>query len=155
MNPSHMRRAIALSRKALSSSQGGPFGAVIVKDDIIVAEGYNQVTADMDPTAHAEIVTIRLACKELGDFQLQDCEIYSSCEPCPMCLAAIYWARLKGVYFAASRQDAADAGFDDAFLYQEIPRAIGERSIPTQSMLGEDASAVLRAWKAKSDRIDY
>ncbi len=155
MNPTHMRRAIALSREAIHQNLGGPFGAVIVRDDRIVAEGFNRVTSSMDPTAHAEIVAIRAACAVLGDYQLTDCEIYTSCEPCPMCLGAIYWAHLKHIYFANSRADAAAVGFDDDFLYREIPRPLSARRIPVQQLLADEARTVFAAWQDKQDKQDY
>ena len=135
-----MRRAIALSLEQAQSGAGGPFGAVIVKDGRIIAEGANRVTTTCDPTAHAEIVAIRNACAALHDFSLAGCEIYTSCEPCPMCLAAIYWARI---------------GFDDAFLYDEIPRALDQRTIPTGQVLAEEAIAAFTAWEEKPDKVRY
>jgi guanine deaminase len=150
-----MRRAIALSVEQAMSGAGGPFGAVIVKDGRIVAEGANRVTASHDPTAHAEIVAIRNACAALHDFSLAGCEIYTSCEPCPMCLAAIYWARLDRIHYANSRTDAARVGFDDAFLYDEIPRAIELRSIPTGRLLGDEALMAFAVWERKTDKVRY
>ncbi len=150
-----MRRAIALSVEQANSGVGGPFGAVIVKDGRIIAEGANRVTSSCDPTAHAEIVAIRNACAALHDFSLAGCEIYTSCEPCPMCLAAIYWARLDRIHYANSRSDAAHIGFDDAFLYDEIPRPIEMRSVPTLRLLPEEAIAAFEAWLAKADKIPY
>ncbi len=155
MNPSHMRRAIELSQEAIDQGLGGPFGAVIVRHDQIVAEGFNRVTSSLDPTAHAEIVAIRAACEVLEDYQLTDCEIYTSCEPCPMCLGAIYWARLTGIYFANSRQDAAEVGFDDDFLYLEIPKSPDERLIPVQRLLTEEARVVFADWQARQDKLMY
>ena len=131
----HMRHAIALSLTAMRSGTGGPFGAVIAQDGKVLAEGVNQVTATHDPTAHAEVVAIRHACQALGRFDLAGCEIYTSCEPCPMCLGAIYWARLDRIYFANDRRDAAAIGFLDEFLYTEIPLPPDRRSIPTQQRL--------------------
>ena len=150
-----MRRAIALSVEQARSGAGGPFGAVIVKDGRIIAEGANQVTASNDPTAHAEIVAIRNACAALHDFSLAGCEIYTSCEPCPMCLAAIYWARLDRIHFGNGRADAARIGFDDAFLYAEIPRAIEARSIPTAQLLAPEALAAFTEWEGNADKIRY
>ena len=150
-----MRRAIALSLEQAVSGAGGPFGAVIVKDGRIIAEGTNRVTAWHDPTAHAEIVAIRNACAALHDFSLAGCEIYSSCEPCPMCLAAIYWARLDRIHFGNCRADAARIGFDDAFLYDEIPRAIGQRRIPTGRLLASEALSAFTAWQEKPDKMPY
>ncbi len=150
-----MRRAIALSMEKMQAGSGGPFGAVIARDGEIVAEGWNHVTSANDPTAHAEVVAIRRACTALGRFDLPDCEIYTSCEPCPMCLGAIYWARLGRIWFANDRRDAAAIGFDDEFLYREIPRPLAERSIPTQQMLAEEAHTAFAAWAAKPDKIAY
>jgi tRNA(Arg) A34 adenosine deaminase TadA len=150
-----MRRAIALSVEQAKSGVGGPFGAVIVKDGRIIAEGANQVTSSNDPTAHAEIVAIRNACAALHDFSLAGCEIYTSCEPCPMCLAAIYWARLDRIHYGNGRADAARIGFDDAFLYAEIPRAIEARSIPTEQLLAPEALAAFAEWEEKADKIRY
>jgi len=130
MNKSFMKRAVQIARKGMNNNEGGPFGCVIVKDGKIIAEGNNQVIVDNDPTAHAEIVAIRKACKEVGSFELTGCEIYTSCEPCPMCLGAIYWTRPDAVYFAATRKDAAEAGFDDDFIYKELGLSADERSIP-------------------------
>ena len=150
-----MRRAIALSMEKMLDGSGGPFGAVIARNGVIVAEGWNQVTSANDPTAHAEVVAIRRACQALGRFALADCEIYTSCEPCPMCLGAIYWARLGGIWFGNDRGDAAAIGFDDDFLYREIPRPLAARSIPTRRLLGEEARAAFAAWRAKEDRMAY
>lgn len=150
-----MRRAIGLSEEALCDHRGGPFGAVIVKDGVLIAEGFNRVTLANDPTAHAEIEAIRQACQALCSFCLPGCDIYTSCEPCPMCLAAIYWARLEHIYYANVRQDAARIGFDDVFLYQEIPLPIEQRVIPATRLLAEEACAVFDAWQAKADKIRY
>lgn len=155
MNPLHMRRAIALSADNLRANRGGPFGAVIVRNDAIIAEGVNRVTSALDPTAHAEIVAIRAACAALQQFHLQGCEIYTSCEPCPMCLSAIYWARLERIYFANTRQDAAEIGFDDAFLYAELARADAERALPARRLLAQEARGVFDAWSRKADKIPY
>jgi len=155
MNNRHMRRAIALSEANMHTSQGGPFGAVIVRGDRIIAEGCNRVTSGPDPTAHAEVEAIRAACKLLGQFQLSGCDIYTSCEPCPMCLSAIYWARLDRIYYANTRQDAADIGFDDDFLYREIPRPPMERSIPAYRLLADEARVAFDAWRNKGDKIRY
>lgn len=151
----HMRRAIRLSAERMRANLGGPFGAVIVRDGEIIAEGYNLVTSTNDPTAHAEVVAIRRACEELGTFSLQGCEIYSSCEPCPMCLSAIYWARLDAIYFANTRQDAAAIGFDDEFLYLEIPKPLADRSIPTRHMQLAEAHDIFEEWRVKPDKIMY
>lgn len=141
-----LQRAIQLARNGLETPGGGPFGAVVVRGDQIVAEGFNQVTGTHDPTAHAEVSAIRAACQALQTFTLAGCEIYSSCEPCPMCLSAIYWARLDGLYYAATRADAADIGFDDAFLYTEIPLSPERRSLPSVQALREEARAVMLPW---------
>jgi tRNA(Arg) A34 adenosine deaminase TadA len=150
-----MRRAIELSRERMNANQGGPFGAVVVKDGAIVAEGWNQVTSANDPTAHAEVVAIREACRKLASFSLSGCEIYTSCEPCPMCLAAIYWARIDRIHYANARGDAARIGFDDARVYDEVARPIASRTIPMARLLGEEAAAVFREWEAKPDKIEY
>jgi len=150
-----MRKAIALASDGMNENDGGPFGALVVKDGVILATGKNKVTSTNDPTAHAEIVAIREACMRLGRFQLDDCEIYTSCEPCPMCLSAIYWARLKSVYYACTRKDAADAGFDDDFIYSEIDKLPDQRSIAMKQILQEEAMNVFDAWKEKEDKINY
>jgi guanine deaminase len=150
-----MREAIRLSREKMEAGEGGPFGAVIVKNDKVVGRGWNRVTSANDPTAHAEVEAIRDACETLGIFSLEGCEIYSSCEPCPMCLAAIYWARLDALYFAASRDDAADAGFDDALLYQEIEKPVQLRSIQTVQSLQTEARAVLDQWISNPNKQPY
>ena len=149
-----MARAIQLSIENVRSG-GGPFGAVIVKNGGIIAEGVNRVTATNDATAHAEVVAIRAACAKLGVFELNDCEIYTSCEPCPMCLGAIYWARLARIYFANVAADAAEFGFDDSFIYRELRLALGQRSIPTTQMMREPALAAFRAWQEKSNKTPY
>lgn len=150
-----MRRAIALSLEKMQAGSGGPFGAVIARDGEIIAEGWNQVTSTADPTAHAEVVAIRRACQALGRFDLGDCEIYTSCEPCPMCLGAIYWARLRRIWFGNGRADAAAIGFDDDFLYREIPLPIGERSVPTERLLDTEAREAFEAWRRKPDKVPY
>jgi guanine deaminase len=155
MCDSFMARALALSLENVRSGRGGPFGAVIARGGEIIAEGTNCVTTTNDPTAHAEMMAIREACRKLQRFELPDCEIYSSCEPCPMCLGAIYWARPARVYFANSAADAAQAGFDDAFIYQELRLAHAERKIPMIELRREDAAAAFRAWREKSDKIRY
>ncbi|HTD96937.1 MAG TPA: nucleoside deaminase [Edaphobacter sp.] len=154
-NPKFMEKAIALATDNVTSGRGGPFGAVIVRDGEIVATGANLVTATNDPTAHAEVVAIRNACAALGDFSLAGCEIYTSCEPCPMCLAAIYWARCEAIYYGNSAADAANAGFDDAFLYEEMKRPLGERKIPAVTLLPEEAISSFDAWRERAGRIDY
>lgn len=150
-----MRRAIALSREKMRDGEGGPFGAVVVSGGRVVAEGWNQVTSRNDPTAHAEIVAIREACRTLGRYSLEGCVIYSSCEPCPMCLAAIHWARLDRVYYANSAEDAGAIGFDDAALYREFARPRTKRSIPAERILSEEARAVFEEWAADPGRVRY
>jgi tRNA(Arg) A34 adenosine deaminase TadA len=154
-NPVFMEKAIALATENVTSGRGGPFAAVIVQGGEIVGSGTNQVTATNDPTAHGEIVAIRNACAALGTFQLHRCQIYSSCEPCPMCLAAIYWARCDAIFYGSTAADAAAAGFDDAFLYEELKRPIGQRKIPTVNLLPEKAISSFDAWRAQADKIDY
>jgi len=139
----------------MEAGEGGPFGAVIVKNGHIIGRGWNRVTSANDPTAHAEIEAIRTACAHLGSFSLAGCEIYASCEPCPMCLAAIYWARLDALYFAASRTDAAEAGFDDARLYEEIVTPPAGRNLAAEQHLTDEAKPVFEAWKNKSDKTAY
>jgi tRNA(Arg) A34 adenosine deaminase TadA len=150
-----MMRAIELSKNGLESGQGGPFGCVIVKDGKIIGEGNNQVTSTNDPTAHAEMVAIRNACKNINSFQLEGCEIYTSCEPCPMCLGAIYWARPDKIYFANNRSDAADIGFDDAFIYDEIGENLENRKIIMESLGRIEALEIFKQWKLKTDKIEY
>jgi guanine deaminase len=153
LNP--MKRAIEISDEKMHSGEGGPFGAVIVKDGKILAEGWNQVTSTNDPTAHAEVMAIRKACDKVGHFHLTGCEIYTTCEPCPMCLAAIYWAHLDKIYYANTRQDAARIQFDDQFLYDEISKEIVQRSIPMRQMMPDEAHKVFEAWEAKTDKVPY
>ncbi|MCF6167508.1 nucleoside deaminase [Lutibacter sp.] len=150
-----IRRAVELANEGVNSNCGGPFGAVVVKDNKIIAEGYNSVTSVNDPTAHAEIVAIRKACKKLGTFQLDDCIIYTSCEPCPMCLGAIYWARPKEVYYACTREDAAAIDFDDQFIYNEIGKNIDDRQIKFTQILQDEALQVFENWKSKTDKTEY
>jgi len=150
-----MARAIQLSMDNVHSGNGGPFGAVIVKNGAIIAEGANQVTSSNDPTAHAEMIAIREACKKLGVFDLEGCEIYTSCEPCPMCLGAIYWARLARVYFANADADASGIGFDDSLIYRELARPHSQRKIAMIQMMREEALAAFRAWENKSNKIEY
>lgn len=150
-----MQRAIDLAIENVRSGHGGPFGAVIVRGGEIIAEGVNQVTSHNDPSAHAEIVAIRRACQLTGHFELKDCEIYASCEPCPMCLGAIYWARLGGLYFAANRQDAAAIGFDDSLIYNEIALDLSERQIPTLNLMREQGLAAFREWSQSATKIRY
>lgn len=150
-----MRRAIELSREHMEAGHGGPFGAVVVKDGVIVGEGWNQVTSANDPTAHAEVMAIRAAGQNLGTHDLSGAVIYTSCEPCPMCLAAIYWARLGCIYYANSRDDAAAIGFADSHLYEEIATPLERRSIRMVCMMGEEAFRVLDSWLAKPDKRPY
>ena len=154
-NEAFMSRVIELSRESMNSMNGGPFAALVVQGTKIISEGTNSVTLWNDPTAHAEVVAIRRACTALKTFQLTGCDIYSSCEPCPMCLGAIYWARPRAVFFAGDRTDAAKAGFDDAFIYDELLVPPQKRSIPMVQMMREKAARVLAEWKAKSDKIKY
>ncbi len=150
-----IEKAIELSKKGIESEAGGPFGAVIVKNGKLIAEGFNQVTSKNDPTAHAEIVAIREACKKLGSFQLDDCIIYTSCEPCPMCLGAIYWARPKAVFYACTKEDAAEIGFDDHFIYDELEKPIENRKIKFINMEREKGRQVFDQWKNKEGKIEY
>jgi len=150
-----MGRAIELAEMGVEMSRGGPFGCVVTKDSEIVGEGYNQVTSTNDPTAHAEIIAIREACKTLNSFQLDGCTIYTSCEPCPMCLGAIYWARPEKVFFACSRGDAANIGFDDDFIYEELGKASAEREMVLVELMRDEALEVFKDWSAKPDRVEY
>ncbi|MGA3161745.1 MAG: nucleoside deaminase [Terracidiphilus sp.] len=154
-NPEFLRRAIALATENVLRGAGGPFGAVIVRDGRIVGEGVNTVTAANDPTAHAEVNAIRAASKTLGTFSLAGCQLYSSCEPCPMCLAAAYWARIDGLCYGASAADAARAGFDDAYLYDELRKDQGERKLPATQLLGDEAWASFDAWIASPNKTAY
>ena len=154
-NPDFLRRAIALATENVLAGKGGPFAAVIVRADQIVGEGANSVTSTNDPSAHGEVNAIRAACRTLGTFTLSGCELYTSCEPCPMCLAAAYWARLDAIYFGCSAADAARAGFDDAFLYDEVRRPATARSLPAIQLLGDEAWSSFAAWIASPHRIDY
>jgi guanine deaminase len=150
-----MEKAIRVSQQMMRAGKGGPFGAVVVCNGKIVATGHNQVTSTNDPTAHAEIVAIREACKKLKTFQLEDCELYTSCEPCPMCLSAIYWARIKRIYFGNTRQDAAKIGFDDDFIYQEIPLPLKDRKIAMKQLMRKEAMAAFDEWQNKIDKVLY
>ena len=150
-----MQEAIELSRAGVENNAGGPFGCVIVKDNKIIGRGHNQVTSTNDPTAHAEIVAIRDACKNLGTFQLEGCEVYTSCEPCPMCLGAIYWARPTVIYYGNTRNDAADIGFDDSMIYDEMKAHINERKIPVINLGREDAQKIFVEWINKKDKTSY
>jgi len=150
-----MKEAILLSKKGVQDNEGGPFGCVIVKDDKIIGRGYNKVIITNDPTAHAEIIAIREACKNLGTFQLDNCEVYTSCEPCPMCLGAIYWSRPKIIYYANTREDAAKIGFDDSMIYDEIKGDIKNRKIPTIHLGSEEAQEVFKNWFQKAGKPGY
>jgi tRNA(Arg) A34 adenosine deaminase TadA len=151
----HLRRAVALSREHMAAGEGGPFGAVIVRHGQVLAEGWNQVTSTNDPTAHAEVVAIRRACEAVDTFALEGAVLYASCEPCPLCLAAAYWARLSRIVYANTRQDAAAIGFDDAFIYDEIPKAPADRVLPMRHAPMEEAKAIFDEWMKKTDRIAY
>lgn len=149
-----MRKAIELSIENVANG-GGPFGAVIARDGSIVATGVNRVTSNCDPTAHAEVSAIRAACKELGTFDLSGCEIYTSCEPCPMCLGAIYWAHLDKIYYGNNKHDAAAIGFDDAFIYEELDLKVEERKLSSQVLLPEEAIKAFQDWEHKTDKVEY
>ena len=149
-----MRRAVALSIENVANG-GGPFGAVIVKDGEIIAEGVNRVTANNDPTAHAEVTAIRAACAKLQNFQLEGCAVYTSCEPCPMCLSAIYWAGISKIYYGNTKKDADDINFGDDFIYEEIAKPYAARRIPMMQFLRDEALAAFRAWEEKPDKIEY
>jgi len=155
MDNPFMARAIQLSLDNVLSGQGGPFGAVVVKNGNVVAEGANRVTASNDPTAHAEVVAIRSACAKLGTFVLKGCEIYTSCEPCPMCLGAIYWAHISRIYFGNAADEASKIGFDDSFIYHEFAQPLPQRSIPIVQMMHEQALAAFRAWQEKPNKVPY
>lgn len=150
-----MARAIELARQGIDDNAGGPFGCVVVKDGQIVGEGNNRVTSTNDPTAHAEVVAIRDACERLGSFQLEGCTVYTSCEPCPMCLGAIYWARPAAIYYAGTRADAAHAGFDDEHFYTEIEKPNDERQLRMVNLLRDEAQAVFQHWIDKPDKTEY
>jgi len=150
-----MKRAIELAETGMDLNAGGPFGCVIVKDNEIIAEGHNQVTSTNDPTAHAEVVAIRDACKKLNSFQLEDCVIYTSCEPCPMCFGAIYWARPKMVFYACDKTDAAAIDFDDDFIYEELDKKIEDRELKFVKILRNDAVKVFDKWASKTDKTEY
>ena len=150
-----MRLAIELATENVVSRRGGPFGAVIVRGDAVVATGVNQVTATNDPTAHAEIVAIRQACRDLGSFELAGCTIYSSCEPCPMCLSAILWSRCSALYFGSTAGDAASAGFDDSHFYEQVRRPVDQRELPTGCMMRDEARQSFQAWEEFTGRIRY
>lgn len=150
-----IKRAIALSEKGMNADAGGPFGALVVKNGEIIAEGFNQVTSSNDPTAHAEVVAIRKACEKLGAFQLDDCIIYTSCEPCPMCLGAIYWSRPKAIYYACTKEDAAEIGFDDHFIYDEIDKNIEDRNVKFINLNREEGRVVFKKWEDKEGKTNY
>ncbi len=152
---SYMKEAIELSRKNVREGRGGPFAALIVKDGKVIARGTNLVTSVNDPTAHAEIVAIREACRSLNSFHLAGCDLYATCEPCPMCLGAIYWARLDNVYFAGTRHDAADIGFDDSFIYEELPLPVSRRKIRMTQVMRDEALVAFQDWRSKRDKIQY
>jgi len=154
-NEDFMQRAIDLALECLRANQGGPFGAVIVRNDVIVAEGWNEVTSANDPTAHAEVVAIRRACAKFGTFDLSDCEIYASCEPCPMCLGAIYWARFRALYYANTREEAAAIGFNDELIYREMPLVPAARVIPGAHLRTPQSHLPFAEWAAKPDKIRY
>lgn len=152
---SFLREAIRLAREGMRQNAGGPFGAIVVREREIIGRGWNRVTSTNDPTAHAEIVAIRDACQRLGSFRLSGCDLYASCEPCPMCLGAIYWARLDRIFHAATRNDAAGAGFDDAHLYSEIARPPKDRELPAEILLHAEGKAAFQEWRLKHDRVGY
>ncbi|CAN5271700.1 guanine deaminase [soil metagenome] len=150
-----MRYAISLAQNGIDEDKGGPFGAIVVRNGEVIGEGCNRVTSTNDPTAHAEIVAIRNACENIGNFQLENCTIYTSCEPCPMCLGAIYWARPTQMFFACTREDAANVGFDDQFIYEEIEHPIEERKINSINFLREEGLTVFTNWANKTGKIEY
>ncbi|HNM24351.1 MAG TPA: nucleoside deaminase [Saprospiraceae bacterium] len=150
-----IREAIRAAENGMNSDEGGPFGCVIVRDGVVVGRGNNRVTSTNDPTAHAEVVAIRDACRQLGHFQLEGCTLYTSCEPCPMCLGAIYWARPDRIVYAATRHDAAGAGFSDEFIYTEFDKPLHARSIPIEQLLRDEAMTVFESWRVKADKIVY
>jgi tRNA(Arg) A34 adenosine deaminase TadA len=151
----HLVRAAELSRERMEAGLGGPFGAVIVRDGKVLAEGWNEVTSSNDPTAHAEVTAIRRACQAVGSFSLEGATLYTSCEPCPMCLASAYWARITRIVYSNTRDEAAEIGFDDAFIYDEMPKAPGERAIVMEHRPTTEATAAFAAWTAKADKIAY
>ena len=155
MTDRFMQRAIALSLENVRSGRGGPFGALVVRGESILGSGTNEVTGLKDPTAHAEVIAIRSACQALADFQLIDCDLYSTCEPCPMCMGAIYWARIARVYYACTRNDAARAGFDDSLIYDEIARPNNERKIPMVQTMRAEAAEVFREWETSANKVRY
>ena len=154
-HPEFMQQAIALATENVTHGRGGPFGAVVVKDGTVIATGANQVTASNDPTAHAEVVAVRNACQFLGTFQLAGCDVYSSCEPCPMCLAALYWSRCRAIYYGNDAAEAAKAGFDDSFLYEEVRKPLNQRSIPIERLLADEARSSFEHWQTSPYRVNY
>lgn len=154
-NEKFMEQAIMLAKENVNKLNGGPFGAIIVKNGKIIGKGVNSVTMNNDPTAHAEVMAIRDACKNLETYQLEDCEVYSSCEPCPMCMGAIYWARTKKLYYAATKEDAANAGFDDSYIYNEINSPLNKRDLPSEQICREKAVEVFKHWQENSEKIPY
>lgn len=150
-----MQRAIQIAQIGMKKNAGGPFGCVIVKNNKIIAEAHNEVLCSLDPTAHAEITAIRIACKNLNSFQLEDCIVYTSCEPCPMCLGAIYWARPQKVFYALTKTDAKSAGFDDAFIYEELKQESINRSIPFEQVGADEAKGLFEDWLKKTDKTSY
>jgi guanine deaminase len=150
-----LRQAVDLARERVKEGKGGPFAALVVKEDRVIGSGFNAVTSSNDPTAHAEIQAVRAACQANASFQLDGCDVYSSCEPCPMCLGALYWARPRAVYFAATRADAASAGFDDAFIYDELGKPREQRTLPFTHMAVEGSKQPFEAWLAQPRRIPY
>lgn len=149
-----MRKAIAISKKSVENG-GGPFGAAIVKDGVVVASSNNQVTKNNDPTAHAEVMAIRKACKKLNTFDLSGCVLYASCEPCPMCLSAMYWAHIDRYFYANQKEDAKSIGFDDQFIYEELDKPVSKRFMPREQILRDEAMEVFRMWTEKEDKIEY
>lgn len=154
-DPKHMQAAIDLAILSVNQNQGGPFAALVVRAGKVIGKGHNTVTSSHDPTAHAEVNAIRDACQNIQDFQLTDCEIYTTCEPCPMCLGAIYWARPKAIFYASTKMDAAAAGFDDQFIYDEIDLPVEKRKIPTENIMREEAQIIFDAWANKGDKTEY
>ena len=150
-----MQEAIGLARNGITTNEGGPFGAVVVKNGEVIGRGNNRVTSDNDPTAHAEVMAIRDACKNLNTFQLEGCEIYTTCEPCPMCLGAIYWARPSRVYYGCTKQDAADIDFDDEFIYKELELPLEQRKVPFKQLIRDEAIGLFREWEKKEDKKPY
>ena len=150
-----MQRALEIARQGMLGGKGGPFGCVVARDGVVIGEGCNEVTSTNDPTAHAEVVAIRAACREISSFQLDGCRIYTSCEPCPMCLGAIYWARPEKLFYAGTRQDAADAGFDDEMIYEELALPPRERRITALNLMRDSSQALFREWMELPDKITY